>query len=726
MNTITENHPAPQLREYQTHGRQLRGYQGYQGEYVRQLREYQTEHVSRLCSELINNNNKAANVCCVGGGKTTVARIVLNELRNVGISDVTKVIVATPFIAIGQGFVSANDESWNVKSDNATHSPYLIGSNAFSQLTHKNSQTLLRYLNGHRTSDIKVVTHQLMASRAIKEYFEEIETCVGILLCVDEAHRCYATEGEDNDKHGTILGEVASIIHAKGGRILYQTATPYRETTKGIIPIFNPYDVFTVVRTIGEQMRDNLAPALNVEYKHVTKMKFADYFGDKVSSRISSKDLQYALPDILNQWISDGCPKAILTIPAGNSKKIAKEVEAFFKSHELPEKIAAIRGRKYPTILNAVGCTKIDKDRSLDGIREDKEANGRLFDLCIGCRKFDEGTDVPSASHIYMIGLPSSVRLFHQRTGRVLRHKSDVKGYAEWFGTEWVTHSKVVFFAPCEKTIKDISNQVARQLLHCILAGESYEAYYDKVQSTCQIRTVIKNKRKTVTDEARLLILDKIEDIMNAVEINNAMNFTNRETQLLNTLCLNGNINMIEGISNIIESDESDTTKLEKCLHLIDKTKGGLPSEAEESLVTDIINDEDNIESANDAIKKNKTIELAPFTKKMVDKLHACVDCFEDIEITTESTDSVSKVMMTITGENLNHWTEICKIGLTDEAYKDYIIDKYTEWKLLQSSSDARPSPSSSNPIERELSRVRKLAESEYQTKRKGLAKSTK
>lgn len=694
---------------------------------MKKLRPYQVDHVARLCSEL-SNKNKAASVCCVGGGKTTVARIVLNELKKSGITGVKKAIVATPFIAIGQGFISSADdngnpmdEMWHLDGDEANHTPYFIPGNKYNQSNTKNSKVLLSYLKDLRAHDIKVVTHQLMASASIRTYFDEIDTCEGIVLCVDEAHRCYASENEDLDKYGTLLGEVAKIISNKGGKVLYLTATPYRETAKGIIPIFDPYDVYTVVRTIGEQMRDNLAPSLNVEYKHVTKMQFSDFFGDKMTSRISSKDLQYVLPDILQQWIDDGCPKAILTIPAGNSKKMAKEVQAYFESHELPKEIAAIRGRTHPTILNAVGCTKIDKDRSLDGIRDDKEANGKAFDLCIGCRKFDEGTDIPSASHIYMIGLPSSVRLFHQRIGRVLRNKEDVNGYREWFGERWTHESKVVFFAPCEKTIDDISNQVARQLLHCILAGESYESYCDKVQSTCQIRTAVKDKRKKITCEDRKIILDKVESIMNAVETNNAMNFTTEKTKLLNTLCLNGNIRMVDRVTSILASDSSDTEKIEQFFHMADALDSELPPEILEALTTDLIEDDEIL----DEVKKKKKIELAPFAKKMVDRLVECIDCFEDLEIETNIADGVSHVMAKITGENLNHWTEICKIGLTDEAYKEYIIEKYREWKATQTNDDTIPSPSSSIPIERELAKVRKLAQDQYQMERKKKLKKT-
>jgi superfamily II DNA or RNA helicase len=663
-------------------------------------REYQSTHVKRIINQLLNRKC-VVDYSCTASGKTATAKIVISELLRIKKSGISKVIVLTPLEIIAMQYMQSVDESWEHGNPNASNKPYLVPANLFNVPVKDNIKTLLRYLKNIHSTDIKVVTHALIVANKIKEYLMSQEDLSHLLVVVDETHRCFVSDDEEN-KLGTQLGEIVNLIVERGGLSYRMSATPWREKTGSIVPVFSPYDVYNIGRTLGEQMRDGYAPKLKIEYKQLKQLKLNvnNIFTDKMKSKITSSNLRKIIPDIIEQWCSDGYPKGGIIIPAGLSTKNAAILKELLEKVEFPEDVAKIRGRKSPNVLNAVGANSGDANRIIDDIRNDTTENGQLFDICIACRRFDEGSDLPSISNLYIIGLPSIIRLILQRLGRAMRNKLDIEGYKDWFGDEFIETSKIVFFIPPSVSINDIGNQAARQLLHCILASEAYELYDNKISSSTVLKSMIQSRIDNA-DESLAETLDNLEHLFSAIELSGSMNYSHVHTELLSALTNRGNLNLLKRVNRVIETEIADETKLERIFHLIDMSDLRVSQSEYDKLIGDIINDVDT----NATPRK--------LAGQVIDNLLHFINEFEDSEIKVEISDKVSRVMSTITGNNLHHWSNVCKIGLSDDDWKEATMKKYKEWKDIHGQYKY-PSHTSSDPEERELARFLAIARREY------------
>lgn len=671
-------------------------------------RDYQSTHIKRIIHQLINRKC-VVNTSCTASGKTAVSKIVISSILKNKNSGITKVIVLTPLEIIAMQYMLSEDELWEHSNPNASHSASLIPSNLFSVPVKQNTKTLIRYLKNIHANDVKVVTHSLMVAKEIKEYIANQKDLSHLLIVIDETHRCYVSDDEEN-KLGTQLGEVVNTIIEKGGLSYRMSATPWRENGGSITPVFKPYDVYNIGRTLGEQMRDGLAPNLKIEYKQLNNLKLNsdNIFSDKSTSKITSKNLTKIIPDLIKQWCDDGYPKGGIIIPAGMSDKNAKLLKEHLEKVKFPENIAKIRGRKSPSILNAVGTKSSDATNIINEIQNDTNNHGQIFDICIACRRFDEGSDLPSISNLYIIGLPSIIRLILQRLGRALRNKLDIKGYKEWFGEKFIDTSKITFLIPSNITVDDIGNQAARQLLHCILASEAYELYDDKISSSTILKSLIQSRIDNSSSDVNNDTLNKLEHLFSAVELNGTMNYSSTQNELLSALNLKGNINLVKRINDVMANDLTDEKKLETIIHLIDMSEVSISQSDYINLLDNIITDSDN----------NSKLTPKKLAGKVVDNLLHFIKEFEDAEIKVEISDNVSRVMSNITGKDLYHWTNICKIGLSDDDWKEASIEKYKEWKSIHGEY-SYPSISSDNPEEVELARFLAIARREYREMKK-------
>lgn len=614
------------------------------------LREYQTPQVNKLIRQL-QNSNEAALISAVGTGKTLVGAVVGDELIKRGI--VKKVIVSAPFNTIVKEFPEYSGKK--ILSGSANNSQYLIGKIEQSP----NIKTLIDVITGN-SSEFVSTSHHAMANHRVRTAVNQADDLSDLLLIIDEAHHCFTSDDEDEDKDGTLLGEIAEKIKDRGGKIMYVTATPYRTVGAQTNLIFDPLKCNPVIRTIGEQMRDGYAPSLNTEYIHVRDVKLTNagdggVFGDLANTRISDPQLKTLLPRIVKQWRSEKYPKTILLVPAGNADHTAVEVKKYLEEIIFPHDVAKTRGRKHPSVLISVGDsgqTIEVNGKEMTEIECDKASGGRVYDIVIGCRKFDEGTDVSSASHIFMVGLPSSVRLFHQRTGRVLRDKKAITGYAEWFGSEWLDKSKVVFFAPVGKKTKAFDYKVGRQLLHCIFAAESYQEYCESLNASQNIRIAFENKHKKAKCEASREELEYAMALMGEIELNELKDYSSNEFDELVKESLNPEMTVGERIDLIKSSDMTDAERVIALNNIVNH----LPDDIKQSINWDAI--------VNSIVKLVKNKKVAGFD---VPPTSAISDVFDDVlrefysvTITTNTERAVQQVFSSLSGETFKEWAEKC------------------------------------------------------------------
>lgn len=617
---------------------------------MKTLREYQNPQVNKLIRQL-QNANEAALISAVGTGKTIVTAVVGDELIKRGI--VKKVIVSAPFNTIVKEFPDLSGKKF--LSGVANNAQYLIGKIDKSE----NIKHLIDVITGN-SSEFLSTSHHAMANHRVRTAVNQADDLSDLLLVIDEAHHCFTSDDEDENKDGTLLGEIADKIKQKGGKILYVTATPYRTVGNQTNLIFDPLKCNPVIRTIGEQMRDGYAPSLNTEYIHVRDVKLinggiAGIFGDLLTTRISDPQLKTLLPRIIKQWKAEKYPKTIMLVPAGNADHTAQEVKKYLEEITFPSNVASVRGRKHPSVLISVGDSGSVIEfngKEMSEIEYDKANNGHIYDIVIGCRKFDEGTDVSSASHIFMVGLPSSVRLFHQRTGRVLRDKKNIEGYAEWFGTEWVDKSKVVFFAPIGKKTKEFDYKVGRQLLHCIFAAESYQEYCESLNASQNIRIAFEDKHKKAKAEATRAELEEVMALLGNIELNELKDYSSNEYNELVKESLNPDMTVGERIDMIKSSTMSDAERVIALNNIINH----LPDDIKGKIDWDAI-----VNSIVKSVKKKKVAGFdVPPTSAISDVFDDVLREFYSVKITTNTERAVQQVFSSLSGETFKEWAEKC------------------------------------------------------------------
>ena len=241
-------------------------------------------------------------------------------------------------------------------------------------------------------------THQGFA-RWVKDPTFLPQDLRGYLLVLDECHHL---------SHNNLIGEATREWLRRGGKVLYVTATPFR--TSGALPL--PDDLAVVSRTVEEHIAGGRFAPRNI----VIRSQQLSYRADRVSQMAGDEmplgALAESTDEVRQLWERDGCPKAVFVVPSRGAKKWAARLAASFE------------GKR---IFAAVGASDAVRDglRVLLGRERDAALNKRPseVDAIIACRRFDEGTDWPWCSHLYVVGLPFTFLRVVQLLGRTLRYK---------------------------------------------------------------------------------------------------------------------------------------------------------------------------------------------------------------------------------------------------------------------------------------------------------------
>lgn len=360
------------------------------------LHPYQATDVTELVNQF-KNVKTCAVLYCTAAGKTTVSHTVAT-LMNVPF------VIAAPTNNIKSAFVSCNNL---VSIDGEII--HLANIDIFKD---KQSDRLRGYLCNDKFPGYGIVVSHALLTRD----FPGI-SCRGKLLIVDEGH------------HAGMRQKISAFINywlAAGGFVLYLTATPIRANNTDSLACDAE---FTVTRTTQQQMRAGFAPTL-IEYDLI-KINSESHNPANDDVVGAPMDIDELCKELYFQMEKDGFPKAIVR---------CKNLGDKFKNDTVIEKISNHLEDQGIRVFPATESTRLrDLDKTLITERGIKTFNQSQYDVIVGINAVIEGMDWPIASHVYLIGIPTSRPLAVQCTGRVMRLRNKWPDYPN----TWKMISKV-------------------------------------------------------------------------------------------------------------------------------------------------------------------------------------------------------------------------------------------------------------------------------------------
>ena len=223
----------------------------------------------------------------------------------------------------------------------------------------------------------------------------------GHLLIVDEGHHLPA-DG---------LSKFEKIWIEHGGTVFIFTATGYRSDGRKV----GSEDTKWFIRSMAQHMEEGYAPK-NLKYNVIAikgkkKVSHGQFTGMRSPPKTFVDDIAQTA---VNEWKRLGKPKTIVQIPpvSGGSATIVKKIiRAFQKENQ--------------RVVDATGTDLKKKSNFLSFIRRESKIHWKdsEADIVVGCQRVVEGTDWPACESIIRVGIPGSVTMIVQLTGRAMRKK---------------------------------------------------------------------------------------------------------------------------------------------------------------------------------------------------------------------------------------------------------------------------------------------------------------
>jgi hypothetical protein len=379
-----------------------------------ELRHYQAAMVDRVVDLFARGEHRVALISPTGSGKSLVARAVAWRLCVDGWC--SHVVIAVPMAHILSSFAGVagfwiSDASFDDVSERLF-------------ITAHHGQGTRRWLRAGMDEERDMaVTHA-----ALVQAFDDRDT-TGRLLIIDEGH--HAAEADTNK-----ISDVRDRWLARGGSVLLMTATPFRNDRAEVLDA----SWHRVERSLAE----HIAPDDGGPYgppELVCRTFTVDGFRPKTKDALrdgtatGERSQRQFADQLVAQWVTDGRPKTIMIVPAYDSRTWAADLlAALVDAGVAPERV-----------LDGTGTAGEDRRRTrarLDRERDVAEYVSSTVDVAIGCRRFDEGSDWPVCSHVYVVGYPRSVPLTLQRWGRAFRSKASINYHP------FPTVASLSFFVP--------------------------------------------------------------------------------------------------------------------------------------------------------------------------------------------------------------------------------------------------------------------------------------
>ncbi len=370
------------------------------------LRPYQQEVIDDFTRWLDEAAILMALVSPTGSGKPVTLVAFLAGMRG----RFRASVVATPSTIIEDGFArTAGDLLHRPRTNKASDR------GAFTEYLSRGCDDYLGWLT----------THQQLTVWGLEALPADLSRC---LLVLDEAHHAGVSKAER--KLNTEIGKLRETWTARGGIVIFVTATPFRTDKNDIMPP----ETRIHCRPAAVHALSGYAPdhwlVETAMLTQVVASTLGEFQGDDLSK--TENKTGESFQQVIARWEGDGRPKAVFIVPPKNSRAWADRLileltKAGARVHD-----AVGTDERVADKLNAMLATE----------REVKDVADSEIDVIVACRRFDEGADWPLCSHVYNYGIPRSLVLILQRFGRAQRDKQGIAGH---------THprtAKITFFVP--------------------------------------------------------------------------------------------------------------------------------------------------------------------------------------------------------------------------------------------------------------------------------------
>ena len=407
------------------------------------LREYQTEAVRMIAGSkkdpgYLADSPVAGLIMPTGSGKSVTVAAIVRQLVEAG--RIKGAVVAAPQTHIVEAFQAEAPDLWRPASD---------------------GKDLARYIGqGEQKGPFGILCAHALLTPSVPVRLPK--NLAGRLLVLDEGHHAGASvtavAGEAKGKDAEHVNKLSALRDRwvkRGGSVLIVTATPWRNDRADVLggaPVYH--------RTLAEHMADPAGycpPRLSVE--HVVIQESVAAFKDARPKVVAkAADLMAA------QWVKDGRPKTVCIVPGRKTEVWIGALKKAFAKHEA-RTLVTIGTTGQAATLRRV----LDHERTVTRFADSQ------VDVMIACKRFDEGTDWPICSHVYVAGLPRQMNTTVQRVGRALRSKKGIKGHP---------HGKaatITFFAPRWNQDTDVVRKRHRDeamMLACFMADHETGARF--------------------------------------------------------------------------------------------------------------------------------------------------------------------------------------------------------------------------------------------------------
>ena len=449
-------------------------------------RLYQARHADELVGYFSQppecGRGRDALICyCTGGGKTVLGNLVAARTRlpTGGTSQPGRYshwIFTAPSDVLVNSFKLGED----IFDGNHCHTPPSI------KTTDEDHIDIGKYL-AMGDPQFALATSHISNTLYLPHFLEKLKTephlARGKMCFIDEAHRSARNNKLDDFRQAWV---------GAGGDVLWSTATPWdRDDGRPTVP----RDVFTVRRTMAEQMADGFAPR-TILSELVTVDCAGDPDAEDIAVPIEPEPVAQKLVEHMRE---EGWPKSIVRVKtqgshdtnggiivailrallsAGRRVYVASAAHEGRRSRRGSATPVGSIGQHHPEILRANGRIiedlrrrarqhgwEIDETGDLVEVRKYERLIKRYEDSCvdviIGIHSIVEGFDWPLCSHSYLIGMPRGLlpviqvlgrsarpRLIYDASGR---HVPAYVGYPR----AWEDRSKIVFVTARDPDAKD-------------------------------------------------------------------------------------------------------------------------------------------------------------------------------------------------------------------------------------------------------------------------------
>lgn len=451
------------------------------------LHDYQWFAVQNLYGYISDGERRLALVAPTGSGKSLIVSTLLCQSL-LHSKTLRCAVVVTPQIQI-EGSFTTHEGFVHVPESEHDGAASFIGPFDPANLWHvlresdENPRQVFKgHLRGKPVRPALVTSHQglVLWKRSLPK------DLTGCLLVIDEGHHASVERANH-------LSHVTQMWFDRGGIVLQVSATPYRADG---CPVLHD-DAVVHSYSLVEHALSGFAPSdleVRREIFHYAAERLSDIRGDTTTERENRSGSSYG--QVVKLWQKDGKPKSIIVVPQLGADRWRRRM-----LRELRKADPSVR------IFDAVGSGKT-KQRALINLLRSERRIGHYddseVDVVIACKRFDEGTDWPLASHVYNVGLPQSMSLIIQRWGRSFRNKRNIEGYPE----RHVNRASITFFIPrIEGNVLDAFERDHHHD-HAFLTA-TFLADYQTGQ-VYAARTDILSKRIPLTTPKRRLLVDRV------------------------------------------------------------------------------------------------------------------------------------------------------------------------------------------------------------------------